>query len=133
MLGEYSKHHALPFTAASDIVPYKPVLLDTGSAKRQVVPLATNNVEPVGIVGPATALRGEAVTVYGEGAVVEAICVASIGAGQDVAGASTNGALGLVAGASGVTRYRVARTLEAAGAGERFSVYVSPKQLSNLI
>lgn len=133
MLGEYSKQHALPFTAASDIVPYSPVILDTGAAKRQVVPVATNGIEPVGITGPATALQGEAVTVYGEGAVVEAISVASIGAGQNVAIASTNGAVGLVAGASGINRYRVGRTHEPAGAGERFSLYVSPKQLSNLI
>lgn len=125
-------HNPLPFTAASDINPGRVVSLDTG-IDRGVVPLATNNVEPQGVVGPATALRTEAVTVYGEGDVIEVTACASIGAGADVGVASTNGQLGLVTGASGITRYRVGKSVNSAAAGEKFSLYVKTKQLSNLI
>lgn len=136
MLGEYNKQFALPYTAASAINPFQTVVLDstaTSTNKRAVTPVATNNVEPVGISGPATALPGESVTIYKPGALVEAISVASIGAAQDVGVSSSNGALGAVSGASGITRYRTARTVEPAGAGERFTVEINPKQLSNLI
>lgn len=133
MIGEFNKdQNALPFTAASIVVPYMPVLLDTGAAKRQVVPIATTGIEPVGLSGAATTAQGEAVTVYGEGAVVEAISVASIGAGQDVAVSSTNGALAAIAAASSTAKFRVGRTLEPADDGERFSLYVSPRQLSTM-
>lgn len=132
-VGEFNKDRALPFVAASHILPYQPVGLDTGAAKRQVVPLAANTGEPQGLNGPATALQGESVTIYELGAVVEAIANASVGAGADVGVASSNGGHALVSGASGVTRYRTGKTLEPAAAGERFSLYVSPKQVSNLI
>lgn len=131
-VGEFDRN-ALPFVAASAIVPLRPVRIDTGSNKRQVVLAATQNVEVHGLTGAATVLQGESVTVYGRGAVKEAVAAASLGAGADIGVASTNGALGPVSGASGVSRFRVGVSLEAAAAGEKFSVYVDPKQLSNLI
>lgn len=121
---------ALPYTAASDINPRTAVAVDTG-INRGALPLAANTSEPVGVVGPATALRTEAVTVYGEGAVVEVVAAASLGAGADVGVAS--GGFSPVVGASGVTKFRTGKSVEAAAAGERFSLYVKPKQLSNLI
>jgi hypothetical protein len=57
----------------------------------------------------------------------------SLGHGADVGVASTNGALGPVSAASGVARYRVGQALTAAAAGETFSLYVNPKQLSGLV
>lgn len=131
MIGEHLRN-SLPYTAASNVSPEAVVALDTG-IDRGALPVATNNVEPVGVVGPATALQGESVTVYGQGDVVQVTACASLGAGANVGVASTNGQLGPVVGASGVTRYRVGQAREAAAAGEKFSLYVNPKQLSNLI
>lgn len=122
MIGEFNKdQNALPFVAASNIEPYSTVQLDT-AADRQVVLASAASVEPHGLVGPATALQGEAVTVYGEGAVVEAVAAASLGAGANVGVGSTNGHLGPVASGS----VRVGKSLEAAGAGEKFSVLLNP-------
>lgn len=132
MIGE-NLRNALPFTAASDMNPHAPVQVDTGTPKRQAVAVGTNNVEIQGFTGDATALRTEAVTVYGEGAVVQAVAAASLGAGAELGIASSNGALGPVSGASGVSKYRVGKSFEAAAAGEKFALYVKPKQLSNLI
>lgn len=131
MLGEHHRN-ALAFTAASNIVPLRAVQIDTAK-NRQVLLAATQNVEPYGVTGNGTALQGEAVTVHGPDSVVEAVAAASLGAGADIGVASTNGALGPVSGASGVSRFRAGVSVEAAGAGERFSLYVNPKQLSNLI
>ena len=128
MIGEHLIN-PLPFTNASAVSGPVPVKLN--AAARSVVVAATHNVEIQGFVSNASYAAGEAVTVYGEGAVVEAVAAASLGAGADVAVASTNGALGpAAAGASGVTVYRVGRSIEAAAAGEKFSLYVKPKQLS---
>ncbi len=127
--GEHLKP-SLPYVAASDVNPRTAVgaaaAIDNGA-----VPLTAATVEPVGVVGPATALRTEAVTVYGDGAVIEVTAAASLGAGGDVGVAS--GGFSPVVGASGVTRFRTGIARESAAAGERFSLYVRPKQLSNLI
>lgn len=119
--------NALPFTNASAISGPVPVKLDTTA--RKVTLAATNNVEIQGFVSNASYAAAEAVTVYGEGAVVEAIAAASLGAGADIAIASTNGAVGPAAAASGVAKFRVGRSLEAAAAGEKFSLYVKPDRL----
>ncbi len=114
--------------------PRKPVLLSSASGlNRAVVPVASNNLRPQGFVGNASAAQGEAVTVYGEGSIVEAVAAASIGAGGEVGVGSTNGDLGIVAGASGVTRWACGQALEDVAAGEVFSVYVKTRQVSNLI
>jgi hypothetical protein len=131
MIGEHRKN-ALPFTAASDIVPLRPVKLVT-DANRSVVLAASNNDEIQGFIGDATALRAEAVTVFGEDAVITAVAAASVGAGANVGVASTNGALGPVVGASGISRFRAGKSIESAAAGEQFSVQVKVSQLSNLI
>ena len=129
MIGEHRKN-ALPFSTPSNALqPNKPVQLST--VKRSVNPVATNNVEIQGFTGEASVAAGGHLTVYGEDSVVEAVAAASLGAGADIAVASTNGNLGpAAAGASGVTVYRVGKSLEAAAAGEKFSLYVKPKQLS---
>lgn len=129
MIGE---HHTnpLPFTAASALKPFDPVRL-SASVARSVVPAATNHVEVHGFIGNASAVVGEGVTVHGQESVVEALAAASLGPGADIGIASTNGALGPVAAASGVARFRVGKSLEAAAAGERFSLYVKPDRLAD--
>lgn len=131
MIGEFRRNE-LPFTAASAIVPLRPVKLDS-AANRQVILASGVGHEPQGVTGDATALQGESVTVYGRGAIVAAVAAASLGAGADVGIGSTNGALGPISGASGVTKWAVGKSVESAAAGEKFSVYVDPRQLSNLI
>lgn len=124
--------NALPAVVASDCNPGLAVKLDAGDVDRQVVPLATSNAEPIGI-SLATALQGKAVTILDGLSVVKVTAGASLGAGTDVGVASTNGTLGPVSGASGSTVYRVGKSTSAAAAGEKFSLYVKPKQVSGLV
>lgn len=118
-----------PFKAASLILPFQPVRL-SASVAGAVIPAATHNVEAHGINGNATRAVGDAITVYGENSVVEAVAGASLGPGTDVAVGSTNGVLAPVAAASGVIRNRLGKSLEGAAAGEKFSIYVRPDLLS---
>lgn len=129
MIGE-DHLNARPYTAASAINPNTPVKFNTGNTKREVLAAASNNDEIAGFTGDATALQGEAVTVYGTDDWVTAVAGASLGAGP-VAIASANGALGPAAQASGVSRRRVGISLEPAAAGEKFTVYVRPELLSD--
>lgn len=116
--------------AASAMNPRTAVKLDT--IEGQVVPVATKGVEPMGLTGAASAPLGGAVVVYGPGNIVKAVAGASLGANTPIGVASTNGALGPVAGASGSAVWQVGTSRTAAGAGERFSLYVNPRQLSGL-
>lgn len=118
------------FKAASIIHPKMPVKLDTTAD--QVTLVAATTDEPLGMTGLATAAQGGRAVVYGPGNRVKAIAGASLGANANIGLASTNGALGPVAAASGVVRWRVGTSREAAAAGETFTVYVSPRQLSGL-
>lgn len=115
--------------AASLINPMSVVSLDT--VADQVVPIATNNVRPLGVVGDASVAQGEAITVYGQHNIVKVKACASLGAGAEVGVGSTNGQLNAIAAASGVTRWAVGQSLSAAGAGEVFSLLVHPRQLGN--
>lgn len=125
------KGFVLAAKAASAISDRQPVQVDT-AADGQVVLAATHNVEPFAFTD-ASAVQGGAVTVYGEGCVVRAIAAASLGAGANVGIGSTNGRLAPVSGASGVTRFRAGKSLENAADGDSFALYISPRQLSNLI
>lgn len=120
--------NSLPFTVASDIQANRPVKIDT-AADRQVVAAASVNDRVHGFIDSATHLQGEAVTVYGQGAVVSVVAAASLGAGAAVGVASTNGAIGPVSGASGLTKYEAGVSVESAAAGEKFSLYVNPRQI----
>lgn len=128
MAFELHRGEGLPVFAASPINPKTFVRWDTSD--RKVLPLATNSQEPLGAVH-ATALTGEGLAVHETKSIVKAVAAASLGAGADLMVASTNGALGpAAAGASGVVRWRVGVSQEAAAAGETFSVYVNPRQIS---
>lgn len=116
--------------AASAMSPRVPVALD--AVEGQVVQIATTGVEPLGLTGAASARPGDAVVVYGEGNIVKAVAAASLGFGANIGVASSNGALGPVTGASGVVRWRLGTSREAVAAGETFSLFVHPRQLSGL-
>lgn len=130
--------------AASAAAPYQTFKLDT-AAEDQIVAAATNTDRPFGI-SDASVAQGQRVTVYEDGNIVKAVAAASLGHGGEV-GVATFGVasaaqgnalatitqLGPVTGASGVSKWAVGVAMENAAAGEVFSVYVSPRQLSNLI
>lgn len=124
---------AFPGIAASAVNAQQAVSLDVGDVQRQVLPLATNNVEPLGVTIATAVNPADSVAVFDRGNIVKVPAVASFGAGQDIGVASTNGGFGTVSGASGVTRWAVGKSVTGALAGEIFSLYVNPKQLSNLI
>lgn len=116
--------------AASAMSPRTAVKLDT--VANQVVAVASRNQEPLGLTGAASAAQGLPVVTYGPGNVVKAIAGASLGYGADIGVASTNGALGPVSAASGSVVWRVGVAREPAAAGEVFSLYINPRQLSGL-
>lgn len=120
----------LPFTNASVISGPVPVRLNP-SAARSVLLSASNSYEIQGYVSNATYAAGEGVTVFGDGAVVEAIAAASLGVNAEVGVASSNGAVGPISAASGVEKWRVGKSLEAAAAGEKFSLYVRPRAMKD--
>lgn len=124
---------ALPGIAASAINAQSVVTHDIGDTQRQFLPVSTSGLEPVGVALATAVNPGDGVTVHDAYNVVKIVAAASLGAGANVGVASTNGQLGIVAGASGVTTWRVGKSLSAAAAGETFSLYVNPRQLSNLI
>lgn len=118
--------------AASAILPGQIVGIASG-ADRQVSPIGSSNIEPFGVTPFASAAIGEGITVLESRQVVAAIAAASLGAGGDVgvvAVATTS--LGPVAAASGGVVWRVGRALNSAAAGEEFSLYIHPRQLSGL-
>jgi hypothetical protein len=108
----------------------------TGTQPRAVLPIATYNELPLGIAlakaQPAAsgAEYPAAVTVHGQGNTVKVVAGASIGVGAEVNIASSNGAMGPVAAASGSLRYTIGQSETPAAAGEVFSLYVNPRPLS---
>lgn len=111
-------------------------LPSAAAVDRQVIPLASMNLEPLGI---ALATAGAAyatppftagVGVVDRGNTIKVQAAASIGVGGDV-GVLPGGSLGFIAGfaASGVV-WRVGKAVSPAAAGEVFGLYVDPKQLS---
>lgn len=123
---------ALPFIAASAINAQGVVGLVDGDVERRVVPLATVNVEPIGPAIATAANPDDAVSVVPIGRVVRAWAAASIGHGADVGVVGATTSLGPVAGASGSVVYAVGKALSAADAGEAFSYYINPRQLSGM-
>jgi len=122
-----------PGIVASAVTPRSAVIVVGGDTQRSFGPALDNTVEPHGIIDQvvASGLPGESITVYEPGDVVKVTAAASLGSGTDVGVAS--GGFSPISGASGITRWRSGKSHTAAAAGETFSVYVSPRQLSNLI
>ncbi len=120
-----------PGLAASAIQDRQVVALTT--AERGVIPLAGATSPAFGIeCRGASAAQGEGVTIALRGECAKAIAAASLGAGADIAVVGATRSLGLAAGASGLARWTVGQSLTAAAAGETFTLYVNPRQLSGL-
>lgn len=130
MAFELHRVPGLPGIAASAMSINAAVGPDAGDVQRQFLPLASCNLEPVGLAQASVVNPGDALTVYDQGHVVRWTAIASIGHGADVGVASTNGALGLIAGASGSIKFRVGRTLTAGLSGETVALLVHPRQTS---
>lgn len=120
-----------PAIAGSAIQPRQVVGLPAPTAApRTLVPVIATGVEPVGIVGEASVARGDAVRVYLEGNTVKAVAAASLGNGAKVGPNAATTSLFPITQASGVAHWQVGVALEAAAAGQLFSVYVNPQRIS---
>lgn len=112
----------------------------SGGLERQVVPLASWNLEPFAVAlatanyAAATPPFSAGVPLVDAGNTLKVTAGASLGAGADIGIATTAGSLimGPVVGAAGTVVWRVGKAVSAAAAGEVFSLYVSPRQLSGL-
>ena len=142
---------ALPVQPASNIVPRSVVRL-VGSNALRVLPVASSNQRPFGVIGGATAplvtgqAAGQAGVVQEEGNIVKAIAGASLGAGCEVclatigiASAAQGGSyvatvtqLGPLTAASGAAVWAVGISLDAVAAGEIFTLYVKPRLTGGL-
>lgn len=143
--------HELPISPASTCVPFSVVKL-AGSSALRILPVASNNDRPFGVVGEATSplvtgqAAGLAAAVHEEGNVVKAIAGASLGAGAEVALATIGVAtkaqggsyvatvtqLGPISVASGSQIWAVGIALDAVAAGEIFSLYIKPRLTGGL-
>lgn len=121
-----------PALAASAINLGAVVSQDVGDTQRQVLPVSTVNVEPLGVALATAVNPGDALTVLDRGSVVKVTAAASLGAGAYVGVVGATLSLGLVAGASGVVKWAVGKSMTAAAAGEVFSFYINPIQLGGL-
>jgi hypothetical protein len=119
-----------PAKAASALSVNQVVSVDVGDTQRQVLPVSTANVEPLGVALASAALPGQNVTVLDRGNVVKVLAAASLGAGADVGVVGATTSLGRPASASGAVVWVVGKSMTAAAAGEVFSFYVHPRQIS---
>ena len=128
----FERHRtAFPGIALATVLPRTAVrFAPTGVQDRAVVPV-TDSTQPVlGVTGDAPANPGQSCRAHDHGNTVKMVAGASIGHGAEVGVASANGAVGPIAGASGVVRHSIGQSCTVAAPGEVFSVYVNPRQLS---
>jgi hypothetical protein len=123
---------SFPGIAASAVSAGQAVTLASGG-DRNVAPIVNSSVEPFGIALASAASVGDGVAVLDDNNVEIVIAAASLGRGADVGVVGATTSLGPVSAASGSAVYRVGKSLSAAAAGEEFSIYVNPKQLSGLV
>src|SRR5438552_16491063 len=124
-----------PGIAASAINAGAAVQLTASLGERQVIPIASENLEPFGVAlasAGGTSLT-PAVPVVDAGNTIKVTAIASLGVGADIGVASTNGGLAPVKAASGVLTWAVGKALSPAEAGEVFSLYVKPVRLSAVV
>jgi hypothetical protein len=125
------RYAGLPAFAGSIVRPNEAVKWAAGSSERRVVPVTASTDLAIGVNGEATAAVDAPLTVYEIGSIREVLAAASVGAGANVAVASSNGGVAPVAAASGVIRAAVGQSVTPAAAGEYFSLYVRPIALSD--
>jgi hypothetical protein len=125
-----------PAIAASAIGAGAAVRWTASALERQVIPIASANLEPAGIALATCSFAGAtppftaACPLVDAGNTIKVTAIGSVGVGGDVGVASTNGGLAPVSGASGAVVWRVGKAVSPADVGEVFSLYVSPRQLS---
>jgi len=131
----FERHRtAFPGIAIATISSRVPVrVAPTGAQDRAVVPVATTSEPVFGFSADTGAVPGAALPIHDEGNTVKVVAAASIGVGAEVGIASSNGAMGPIAGASGVVRHSAGLSVTAAAEGEVFSLYVRPRQLSGAV
>lgn len=139
-MAEYRHDQPEPFIAASAMSAFVPVFMPLASSRDNVVvPLATNNVLPIGFTHASVASAGDPVQINLSGR-SKAIAAASFGAGAEVGVASTNGALGPLLpsgvlpsfGASAglqLPRFVLGFSPVAQAAGDVFTVILRPRQI----
>jgi hypothetical protein len=124
---------------AGDVVGFP---VGSGGLERQVIPLATNAVEPFGIAlatssfAAATPGFSAACPVVDRGNTIKVVAGASLGVGADINIATAYAAsiiFGPVAAASGIDTWRVGKAVSPAAAGEVFGLYVDPYKLSGTV
>jgi hypothetical protein len=130
-----------PAIAASAINAGAVVGWTASAIERQVIPLGSTNVEPIGIALAtanylaATPPFTAAVPLVDRGNTTKVVAAGSLGVGADIGIASgVSGTYNLqpVSAASGIAVWRVGKSVSPAAAGETFSLYVDPRQLSGL-
>lgn len=124
--------NSFPGIAASNITGRSAVTLASG-LNRGVAPVSTNNIALHGLTPPVNASQGDPVTVYDRNNYVKVQAAASIGPDSEVGVVGATTSLGPVVGASGLVKHSVGQSVEGAAAGEFFSVFVNPRQLSGLV
>jgi hypothetical protein len=123
---------SFPGIAASAIAAGQPVTLASGG-DRHVAPIATANVQPLGVALASAVNPGEGVAVLDRGNTEIVIAAASLGRGAEIGVLAGTTSFGPVSAASGSAVFSVGQSVSAAAAGEEFSLYINPRQLSGLV
>lgn len=131
MAKSLDRYKGFPGVAASVIRPRTAVAFASG-LDWGVRPVGTYQDAPFGVTGDATAALGAGINVYDRGAVVKVTAAASIGRGAQVVYEAASVAFGPGAGAGASVINSVGQSLTPAAAGETFSLYVNPTQLSGV-
>lgn len=121
--------HTNSYPVASTVDARRPVRI-VGTSGPLVVPVGSNNLEPMAFSGDGAATQGENHTFYERGNIIKAVAAASLGVGRVLVG-STNGALIPVVAASVFSasgHWEVGRAESPAAAGEVFSLYFDPRK-----
>jgi hypothetical protein len=117
--------HSIPLPAATTLLPKQLVRL-VGTDVTYVAPCATASHEVFGQVD-ATFLSEEIAAVYEAPNYVKVVAAASLGAGQDVIVASSNGALN-AGGITASAHFLAGKSFTAAAAGEVFTLRINPRK-----
>lgn len=101
-----------------------------GTSVEQAVALPSG-IEPWGVAKVGSYVDGDRMTVYEAGNYVKAVAAVSLGWNADVHIASTNGALGPIAPASGAVGWVLGKAMDNAAAGGVFTILIKPYKKSN--
>lgn len=120
----------LPMVAASAVNADVAVRVAASGNTWSVVACSTSAQEPLGVSMASAPNPGDAVTVQDDGNIPKVTAAASLGAGADVMVGSSNGALAPANAPVGSGVWLLGKSLSPAAAGEKFSLYVRPRQVT---